>query len=100
MTTWTTEAKQILKIASSGLTGLEMIGEIIKPLLTGKFADLDASVLAALRTIHAIVTTVEKGATGVVTIEAVEDSMTHLSSQLAVNDRQAQADIDKKFPPE
>jgi DNA-binding NarL/FixJ family response regulator len=96
---WTSEAKTVLQLASSALTGLEMIGEIVEPILDGKTAALDASVLSALRTIRAIVTTLQAGAAGEVSSEMVTDSLTHLHAQLDANDRQAQADIDAKFPP-
>lgn len=96
---WTSEAKKILGLAASGLTGLEMIGEIVQPLLDDKSAALDAATLAIVRTIHAIVTTVQAGASGKVSNDDVTASLTHLQAQLAANDRQAQIDIDTKFPP-
>lgn len=95
---WSSGARTVLQLAASGLTGLEMIGDLVKPLLDDKTAALDSSVLSALRTIQAIVTTVQAGAAGKVSNEMVADSLTHLRAQLEVNDRQAQIDIDTKFP--
>lgn len=99
MASWTEEAKKLLQLASSGLTGLEMIGEIIQPLLDSKTAELDAGTLSVLRTVHAIVDTLKQGAAGKVGADQVNAALTHLRAQIEVNDRQAQADIDAKFPP-
>jgi hypothetical protein len=98
MSSWTDEAKKLLQLAGSGLTGLEMIGEIIQPLLDSKTAALDASTLSVLRTIHAIVDTLKQGAAGTVGLDQVNSALTHLRAQIEANDRQAQADIDAKFP--
>ena len=99
MSSWGDAAKKALELAGSGLTGLEMIGELVLPLLDGKNAAIDTATLSVLRTIHAIVTTVQNGATGKVTNDQVDDALVHLQAQLSANDRQAQVDIDAKFPP-
>ena len=93
------ELKQVLRLVSTGMTGLEMIGDLIAPFLSGKAASIEGDILNVMRTIHAIVSSVKDGADGKVSTDQVEDALTHLRAQLAANDRATQAEIDAKFPP-
>ena len=90
------DAKKILALASTGLHGLETIGEILRPLLTKQPGTEE--VMGAVRVVVAILDTLEKGFEGNVSIENVYAELATAQSKLADNDRRVDADLDAKFP--
>jgi hypothetical protein len=95
---WTKDATKVLSLASAGLSSLETIGELIKPFLGSGSGVAEEKIVGVLRIIASIVTSLENGLNGKVSVEDVHDSLVVLRTQLATNDHQTQLDIDVKFP--
>jgi hypothetical protein len=92
----TSSAVRILELAASAFSALDTIGDLATGIL-GRQPEIQEA-QAALHVIGAIAAAVRAGLEGTATAVDVENALLQFETQLASNDRAADASVDAKFP--
>lgn len=91
----TKDAQRIMAIASSWLGAGETLAKAAASLLGAR---TEQQVVTYLETVIAIVDSIAAGLDGHADVESANDHIQTLNDLLAANDRQADADLDSRFP--
>jgi len=95
MSTTTDKAKKVLAIAGQALSALDAIGIATKGLLAAPGITNEA--IAVIEGILAVITTVQQGIDGTVSVQSVEDALKALADGVASNNAAADAAANAKF---
>ncbi len=97
MSSTTDSAKKVLGFAAQALEALEVIGIATKGLIASSTSTEEA--LAVLQGILAVVSSIQNGIEGTVSVQTVQDAMTVLSSTITSNNAAIDAAAAARFGP-
>lgn len=95
MSTTTDNAKKVLGFAGQALEALEVIGAATEGLIASPGVTEEA--LAVLKGMSAVITSIQNGINGTVSVQTVQDAMTVLTSTIASNNAAVDAAANQKF---
>jgi|SRR6185295_1909022 len=95
---WSDDANKALALAGMGIHALEAIGPIVKGLLGDSGNVLSPGAMAQLSAVGLAIDAVQKGLEGKISLESVEDEISHLKTSHQSNIDATKSELDKKFP--